>query len=383
MSTHLARLESDELQLVRAALGAVRPDEAGGEHLRLRAGAGVREWWVEGRNGEAVIRVADPDSKAVPRWFAVSERLCRFAEVFVDRGPVEFSVADGHTLMARAEGVSAAIDTVQADVGGPEYRAFRATAESTVSLHDFSMVLWAARSMPVGVEDGSYPLPAMWLRLGNGWAGIHVDWSDFTPTRSTFKVDATAGSGDHTAAIPHSLLDSFLGPLAFEDDGGMPTMLRLAFGEVQLPGGRTREALRIEHEAITWMAWLTDPLEHRWATKVHAELDRAEVEVHEHEGTEWRCRHEGTDVRVRLHSGTPDIVRVSCTLLTGAKESVQLLRELSQLNAAATGVRYWLQDDTVRIAHDVRCTALSGLGEAISEVATAAATYAPVLAAFA
>ena len=383
MKQRLATVDANEMQLVRAAIGALRPDETDGEYLRLRAGAGEREWWIEGSHGEAVIRVPDPDSTAIPNWFSASERLCRFAEAFVDRSPVAISIADGCTLVAEADGVSAAIDTVQTHVGNPDQRRFEVLAESTVSLHDFSMVLWVARSMPLGVDDSPYPYPTMWLRLGADWAGLHVDWSDFVPTRSTYRVDAERGSGDHTVAIPHGLLDAFLGPLPYEDALGEPATLRIAVVTVALPGGRTREALRIEHAGIDWCAWLSDPLEQRWADKVQAELDRTDVDVVERHGVEWVCRHGGIEVRARLHAGTPDVVRVSSTMLAGADESIELLRELSQLNAAATGVRYWMQDDTVRVAVDVKCSSLSGLAAAVQDVATAAATYAPVLAAFA
>jgi len=383
MTQRLASIENAELQLVRAALGAVRPNETRGEYPRLRAGNGHREWWIEGQNGEALIRVTDPDSKDVPRWFTACERLFRFAEVFADRGPVVVSVADGHTLMAEAAGVSAAIDSIQTEVDAPAPRSFQMTAECTVSLHDFSMVLWSARSTPLGVDDGPYPYPTMWLRVGSGWAGLHVDWSDFVPSRSTYRVDAAKGSGDHTVPIPHSLLDAFLGPLPFDDLAGEPAELHLAVGTVHLPGGRTREALRVEHEGIDWYAWLTDPLEFRWASKVEEEFERAGIDVRDHHGSEWHCMHDGTHVRVQLHAGNPDVARVSATLLAGVPESIELLRELSQLNAAATGVRYWMQDDTVRIACDVKCVALSGLGAAVEDVANAAATYAPVLAAFA
>lgn len=383
MNPRLANIESAELQLLRAAIAAVRPKETHGELLRLRPRDGHREWWIEGQYGRAIIRIADSESKDVPRWFTACERLLRFAEAFGDRGPVAISVVDGHTMMAEVDGVSAAIDSTQTDADGPDSFLFQLTAECTVSLHDFTMALWSARSMPLGIEEDSYPCPTMWLRVGSNWAGLHVDWSDFVHSRSTYRIEAKKGSGDHTVSLPHGLVDSFLGPLPFDDQMGEPAELNLAVGTVSLPGGRTREALRIEHEGIDWYAWLTDPLELRWATKVEEELERAGVDVRDHHGTEWHCAHEGTHVRVRLHSGNPDIVRVSATLLTGVSESLELLRELSHLNAAATGVRYWLQDDTVRIAYDVKCVSLAGLGAAVEDVATAAATYAPVLAAFA
>lgn len=383
MSQRLARIDAAELQLVRAALGGLRPDETEGESLCLRVGAGSRQWWVESQHGEALIHVNDPDSAAQPGWFATSERLYRFAEIFVDRGPITLSLADGRTLVAEVDGVSAAIDMVEADLAEPEARDFHPVAQSTVSLHDFAMILWSARSMPSGIDEGGYPYPPMWLRVGSGWAGLHVDWSDFVPSRSTFRVNAAAGSGDLTVAIPHSLLDSFLTPLPFEDDAGDDLLLHLAVGMVRLPGGRSREALRVVHAGIDYLLWVIDPLEHRWAAKVEAEFERVGMDVRDRDRTEWLCHRAGTDVRVKLHAGTPDIARVTATLLSGADESLELLRELSQLNAAATGVRYWMQDDTVRIAYDVKCVNLAALGAAVDDVATAAATYAPVLAAFA
>jgi hypothetical protein len=184
-------------------------------------------------------------------------------------------------------------------------------------------------------------------------------------------------------SIPHPLLDAFLTPLPFEDDAGDSVQLHLAVGTVRLPGGRSREALRLVHSGIDYLLWVVDPLEHRWAAKVEAEFERVGIEVRDRDRTEWLCHRSGTDVRVKLHAGTPDIARVTATLLSGADESIELLRELSQLNAAATGVRYWMQDDTVRVAYDVKCVNLAALGAAVDDVAAAAATYAPVLAAFA
>jgi hypothetical protein len=112
-------------------------------------------------------------------------------------------------------------------------------------------------------------------------------------------------------------------------------------------------------------------------------LDRPDFETVDRHDTEWIVRHRGVQVRLKLHAGQPDIVRVSTVLLESATESIELLRELSQLNAAATGVRHWFEEGTVRTAIDVSCADIDGLGNAVVSIVRATATYAPMLAAFA
>jgi hypothetical protein len=68
-------------------------------------------------------------------------------------------------------------------------------------------------------------------------------------------------------------------------------------------------------------------------------------------------------------------------LVTHVEETIELLRELGALNAASSGVRYWLEDGVVRAATDVPCTALNTLGGVVREVSRCAANYTPMLAA--
>lgn len=86
-------------------------------------------------------------------------------------------------------------------------------------------------------------------------------------------------------------------------------------------------------------------------------------------------------MRVKLHHGHPDIARVSAVLVASAEESIELLRELGQLNSSSTSVRYWLGGDVVRAAVDVRCTALTTVAEVVHLVGESAARFAPMLAA--
>ena len=75
------------------------------------------------------------------------------------------------------------------------------------------------------------------------------------------------------------------------------------------------------------------------------------------------------------------MAHVAAALVDSVGESIELLRELGQLNAASTGIRYWLESGTVRAAMDVRCTELGSLVATIHQVGEAAAAYSPMLAA--
>ncbi len=105
------------------------------------------------------------------------------------------------------------------------------------------------------------------------------------------------------------------------------------------------------------------------------------MQVLDSDETEWVIAGPASGVRVKLHHGHPDVARVSTVLVGSADESIELLRELGQLNAASNGIRYWLADGTVRAAADVRCTELGSLVAVIRDVSEAAATYAPMIAA--
>ena len=113
-----------------------------------------------------------------------------------------------------------------------------------------------------------------------------------------------------------------------------------------------------------------------------AGLDDHSLECTDGDLSEWRVRAPGVDVWVKLHAGHPDMVRVSSTVLTHADESIELLRELLQLNTAAVGLRYCFEDGVVRVMADLRCTELTSLSATVGEVAAAARTYRPMLAAF-
>jgi hypothetical protein len=120
------------------------------------------------------------------------------------------------------------------------------------------------------------------------------------------------------------------------------------------------------------------PLISRWERKVDDELGELQV-LERNQGT-WLIGGFDREVVLQLHHGHPDVVRVSAALIGPVEESLDLLRELSALNAAATGVRFWLEEGAVHAAADVHCTALAALADTVRQVGHAADAFAPMLA---
>lgn len=384
------------LQAGRAALGV---DEVAGEALHLGVAPDGRTWIIESEIGQFTAALSgalddgDDDAPAVAspgdgcsEWFAVSERLVRFGESLLGES-IRLSVADERTMVATVDGLSAAVDLVIQDGHRPEPWEVTATASATVPLRQFMAALWAARCLPSGVDQAGYPMPTMWMQVGDGSLGLHVDWSDFIPSQATYRCDADTTGQPTTVAIPHAELGAFLGDAAVtlvEPD----VEVRVEIG-VALHEGRLREALVLRGGPWRLLLWLQHPLRSRWSARIDVELADDDIEVLTTDGLDWTlvagdpplpdgCR---PQVRITLHHGHPDIARVSAAITPHVAESLELLRELSALNAASTGVRFWLEDDTVFAATDVRCSALSTLPSAVHSVARAVTAYGSVLAA--
>lgn len=372
----LCTLTSDELRLLGAAVASIDVDETIGEAMHLTLRPGGRTWVMQSGRGQLVLDVRDPGATRHLGPLAVSERVRRFADCF-DREPATLSLVDDHTVLASSGSTSAAIDLVVGGDGSPEEWEFARLAGCTVDADTFLGLLWSARCMPSGLGEREYPMPPMWMRLGDGVVTLHVDWTDFVDGRSTYRMAVAHGEGDATVAIPHALLENFLRvALAVEEDAP----LAIEVGQV-VEGESTRAALRFSSGDWKFTVWAIDPLLDRWGGRVLEAILEGDIELEDMEDHEWLVRHEGRPARVRLHHRSPDIARVSAVVVTGVGESLDLLRELGSLNAAAAGLRYWLEDDTVHVAADVPCTALHTLAAAVHDVARSAVELAPMLAA--
>lgn len=379
---HLTTVEPRELKLLRGASNALDLDETTGEALFLIVCNGGRIWVVESALGQLCMTVTDHSlSRDSDAQFALSDRVRYFAECF-DEHPLSLSLADDATVVATAGPATAAIDLVVAPDEMRREFTFEATAEVVVTLRQFTQLMWSARCLPAGINDINYPTPPMWLGVGEGTIGLHVDWRDFLPSRATYRLAWRRGHGSGTVPIPHKAIEDFLQHVPIEHDvtsdldDDIELTIELGHNDT---GFKSRPAVRFSASHWSMLFFLDDPLADRWASKVEAELERSKFPILDQRPTEWIVGHLDMSVRVKLHAGHPDIARVSAVLLEGATESIELLRELSQLNAAATGVRHWFEDGTVRVATDVTCTNLTSLATAVVDVATAASVYAPML----
>lgn len=376
---HLTDITPGEILLLNAAMASIDVDEVEGEALYLRTNERGRQWIVEAKTGQLVIDIAANGEHHEHRVVPLSERVRRFAECFTDE-KITLSIADDSTIVASAGSVTAAIDLVPQRRPEPYPWNIERSASVVAPMSQFVHTMRAARALPTGIGDVTYPMPALWMQFGEGWLGLHVDWTDFLPSRATYRIHVSGQVGQATTSIPHHLIVSYLQMVPPFDEDGDELELTITVGTVR-HDGRNRDAMSFEAGEWRLVLWLTHPLAARWSAKLNELLQNAGFEVVDADDTEWIIAGAGTGVRVKLHHGHPDVARVSAALVDSVEESIELLRELGQLNAASTGIRYWLENGTVRAALDVRCTELSSLVAAIHQVDEAAATYSPMIAA--
>ncbi|MEN9644142.1 MAG: hypothetical protein RL238_811 [Actinomycetota bacterium] len=345
MSGFITTVTDAELWLLGAAVASIDIDETKGEAMHLRTAPGGRQWIVEADTGQLVIDVDDAEVTTTAGPLPLSERIRRFADMF-DDDTLVLSLADDRTVVATSGEATAAIDLVATDVA-PEPWDFRCDTAVTVGFRQFLGMLWSARCMPSGLSESSYPMPPMWMQVGDGWVGLHIDWTDFMPSRSTYRVRTIRHDGDATVAIPHFVLESFLRKIPDFDAADEPAELTVEIGIVERDRV-ARPAMQIRADSWRLTLWLVQPLVNRWAPKVDEELGELQV-LDRGRGT-WAIGGFRREVLLQLHHGHPDVVRVSAPLVGPVEETIDLLRELSALNAASTGVRFWLEDGVAHAA---------------------------------
>ena len=374
----IATLSAADVRLLDAAVHTLDVDEPAGEAMFLRTDRAGRHWLLEGAAGQVTIDLPGgvPGENAHD-WLPLPERVRRLA-VAAQADEIALSLVDDCTVLAGCGEVSAAIDLVDRVGAPPARRDFVTAASAVVDLPAFRLALWTARCMPSGLRESEYPTPPMWLQFGGGAVGLHVDWEDFLVSRATYRVPARLESGTAIAAIPHGLLAVFLEALQGGDDEEAEVTISVGMAQDEVGN---RPALTVEGSGWRLLLWRRDPLMERWADLVMAGIEMAGSVIVDREAHAWILDHGGTEVRVQLHHRSPDVARVSAVVAAPVSETIELLRELSQLNASATYLRFWMDDDAARVAMDLRCTELGSLAPAIREVATAASAYSPMIAA--
>ena len=221
------------------------------------------------------------------------------------------------------------------------------------------------------------PLPPMWLQLADDAVAVHIDWTDQVGGRSTYRITSPVTGSPVTVSIGHSFVAQWASTVRnWRDDDSTMT---IAVRDVDYYG-TTRRALWMSAADSEMLLWILNPLLVRWEERIDTLLGEAFPEVDQDETT-WRVVCDGVSVRVTLHGGHPDVVRVSATVLNHVDPTLELLTELNALNAAATGTRLWVEEHAVRAAADLRCPELDGLVAAVRDVAASASRYKPLLAA--
>ena len=378
--TPITTIDHHVLALLDAGCNGLTVDEVAGDAMFLHCLGDRCEWFIETSFGQLHITPPAEDARVGEGWLAVSERVRRFARV-IGAEEVSLGLVDDSTIVATDGVMSAAIDLVPHQGDYPTVHKVHSTARVSLPMRTFAMLIDAARSLPSGVEGGKRPMPPLWLHIGGGTLGLHVDWNDFLPNRATYRVNTPQQTGEATVAVPHVDIDRFVDTLAIAG-WDLDEDVIIEVGTVR-EGSSERGAITFQNGWWRMLLWLENPLEFRWGTRIDETLDEAAgLRVIDRDTAEWIVSNGQHEVRLVLHRGHPDIARVSVPLVQQVTESLELLRELGQLNASSDGVRFWFADGTVFAAADVPCTDLGSLPRGVHRVIEAKSRFGPLLAVF-
>ena len=374
--TPLFTLTADEVSNVCSLAGVTNNHEALGEYVWLFIDHDHRLWVIDTDAGRAMVRVEGTHHESLHgRWFPLSQRVVQFASSC--NGDVELALVGG-SITATADGRSAVIDLMRPAGQHPTARGRDEAISATIDRETFARTLWSARCTPTGADTIGAPMPPMWLQISDGVLALHVDWTDAVGGKATYRMPVTAAGEAITVSINHQAISrymTFFNGFADDDED-----LTLEIVDVEQENGAARRALVIGTDDSDFLTWTIDPLRDRWQSAITALLAEAAITVRSNTGTEWVARIDTTEVHIVLHGGHPDVARVSTTVATHVVFTDAAPTEINTLNAAATGVRFWVEDRAVYAAADVRCSELDSLVPSVLEVARSAERYAPLVA---
>lgn len=372
----LTTISSHELNLMEAAR-SLDIRETLGHAIHLHLHGGRHRWLVQTSHGQLEFS-ADSDNLRpdLDLTLRLSDRLSWCSDLihFEER---DLRLADSSTAVLSDGELAVAIDLVPGPTEAPEAWPVRYLASATLPLYRFGRALSSARVMPSGADDQRHPLPPMWLNLANGRLNLHIDWGDFLRSRATYTVSVDARKGTGTICLPHRRVDDFLRRVLMHVDDEQP--LTVAIGEMFRFGERL-PTVSLACDGWRFTVVARDALSERWTDRVEDELRG--FDITDRDSTKWLVKVAHRPIHVTLHSGHPDMVRVSAPLISGVDDTTELLREISTLNGASTDVRYWFEDDTAWVGVDVPCTRLEDVGSAVRSVSLAVDTYGPLLSAW-
>lgn len=375
----VTRITLEESALLEACK-ALDLQETDGDAIHLVLRNGRRHWLARTSHGQFSATVDDHTLGDVDLHLALSDRITWFLTSIEDNEP-SIGIVEGTKAVIASTHTSVTIDLITWEGPAPEPHTITVQATATLPIERFAKTLAAARLMPSGLEPAHYPTPPMWLQISHGSVSLNVDWRDFTPTTSAYTMEADETVDSAVVAIDHLRLDRFLrsvdGVLPFEEE----TELTIGIGEMAF-ADRSQPVVVLSADDWQIAMPVVDVLADRWGRQVNEQLSGLNVSGStstEITSTSWVVDLHHCVVTVSLQAGHPDQARISTCLATGVTDTADLLRELSNLNAASQGERLWCADECLWAAMDLPCTRLDDLRSAVQQIGTVASKYAPLL----
>ena len=375
-------MDMNEVRLLSAAFIGLPRDEVAGDVVWLQVEEKQRIWVVQSDLGSFELTVPAEHHFSTDGWIPVSDRVVRFSQACEALDSETVSVGLAHAegvrsaIVVSSGDMSAVIDIPEVSVMGPDELTWEVSAYVSVGAKPFCEVLDAARSMPSGANRLEWLSPPMWLGLADGNVGLHIDWSDVLPSRSTYRLEGLRSSGEATVSMAHAIVGPILSSMFFEHE-----RLNISVGTVNNDGDE-RDAIIIGGPGWSLVTYTVNALLDRWERKVSTMLKIDEFKVLHHHDTEWLVGAMGNEVRISLHFGHPDVARVSAVVVSEVEETIELMREINALNVANSGVRLFFVEGEVRVAADVRLSEFDALSPTITEVASQAGRYGDLMRVF-
>ena len=363
------RIDDDELDAVASIVSYLCRDDIGhhpgvqlslcGDRRRWTVVSGTATFTYLGDRGAAGLEQPVWLPRRAIYWAAELARLGDAAEVRITH-----DARGSHLSVAGVAGsgvfelpAPAAVEPVQ-----PARRQSPELATVRISAADLSFVLTAARRGPrVGYPDDAAPVTLLPEHAG---LGIGVDWSSEGAERATYRYAAEV-DGDIERCRPVSIAVAPL--LALANMSEREDELTLSFradGTVFVEHGRLRVTFVPVDGPLLAAPTLSDVLRH---------VD------HEHYGDRLQLEVDGFKVRI-VDDERLDHVQVSIVLAKGVEPTVDLFREVNDLNASITSGRVVLTGQSLYVVDEVQRHDLGRLIEVVDQLVATVAPLGPLVA---
>lgn len=332
---------SHEWDRVARFAAALPPEAFAGHAVWLRSDGETRRW-VGHRAEASWLIIGEPDDRIYEIGLP-TEAVWFGAELAGEDGACRVEVASDGLVVLRSGSARAVFDPPL--LSPPSVAPWptvgtRATMDAG-DLHH--LVAAACRS-----SNGRSSEAPIWLAAGG--TELTASASDTQQPRSSYSRAAVV-EGRATLALARHPMHSVLSALVPADGPD----ITLDFPDH--PAG----PLGIRGDG--WGALLNslDQSVLRWASDLEGELAELQVPVLSAGGGVFHVRVDGTLVRASLHSGPPDLVRLSTVVLREATPTAEVWAQLNDANRSLAGTSVWIEDGEIVASAEVECDQMRGL----------------------